>query len=448
MPKVTPSLTCRPVADGSLLSYDVANTHLKGLSTVGEFGDKFRKAREKKELSLDDISNVTKISSRMLQAIEQEHFDQLPGGVFNKGFIRAYAKHLGLDSEDAVTDYLACLRQAQIDSHAGWDAEPHNGRSAPLAQKNTPATPAKVEPKAQPVKFQPIKAQPPAEAGDELPELQLPRAEHIRGGKKEYLSRASSGNPRLFFALIAVFIIAGVLFWIRHSRGTRGTVSKSNESSVTASAAAPAPPVGSPSASGSSAAPAPSSSFAPSNSVTAPNPVVAPADAPPAVQQATPTTGTPATAAPATQTEPTPESDDLPVKRSSRTPPTTVADPTQVKVERKGDVTIRSFGSGAPKPADKSATSLTLVVRASENSWISVTSDGQLLTQETLIAPAATSFHANRELVVRVGNAAGISFLYKGEELPPQGGEAEAKTFIFDAQGMRAQAPAQAPAQN
>jgi len=410
---------------------------------VGEFGDKFRKAREKKELSLDDISNVTKISSRMLQAIEQEHFDQLPGGVFNKGFIRAYAKHLGLDSEDAVTDYLACLRQAQIDSHAGWDAEPHNGRSAPAAPKSTPATPATVEPKAQPVK-----EQHPAKGVDELPELQLPRAEHIRGGKKEYLSRTSSGNSRLLFALIAVLIIAGVLFWIRHSRATRATIAKSNEPPVTASATTAAAASPAPAASAAPAAAPPTGTVAPSNSVTAPSPVVAPADPPSAAQQSTPTSGTQAApAAPATESQPSSESDDLPVKRSSRTA-STAADPAQVKVERKGDVTIRSFGSGATKATDKPATSLTLVVRASENSWISVTSDGQLLTQETLIAPAATSFHANRELVVRVGNAAGISFLYKGEELPPQGGEAEAKTFIFDAQGMRAQASAQTPAQN
>src|SRR3954466_6310478 len=90
---------------------------------MGEFGDKFRKAREKKELSLDDVSNVTKISARMLQAIEQEHFDQLPGGVFNKGFIRAYAKHLGLGGEEAVTDYLASVRRAQIDAHEVWEPE-------------------------------------------------------------------------------------------------------------------------------------------------------------------------------------------------------------------------------------------------------------------------------------------------------------------------------------
>src|SRR5215471_2012667 len=108
---------------------------------MGEFGDKFRKAREKKELSLDDVSNATKISARMLQAIEEEHFNQLPGGVFNRGFIRAYAKHLGLNSEDAVTDYLACLRKAQIDSHDGWDAPKPVATPASVPQKSAAPAP-------------------------------------------------------------------------------------------------------------------------------------------------------------------------------------------------------------------------------------------------------------------------------------------------------------------
>src|SRR5882757_3049338 len=50
----------------------------------------------------------------MLRALEEEHFDQLPGGVFNKGFVRAYARQVGLDEEEAVTDYLAALRESQI----------------------------------------------------------------------------------------------------------------------------------------------------------------------------------------------------------------------------------------------------------------------------------------------------------------------------------------------
>lgn len=48
---------------------------------MGQFGDKFRKAREKKELSFDDVSKVIKITPRLLRAIEEEQFEQLPGGV-------------------------------------------------------------------------------------------------------------------------------------------------------------------------------------------------------------------------------------------------------------------------------------------------------------------------------------------------------------------------------
>ena len=123
-------------------------------------------------------------------------------------------------------------------------------------------------------------------------------------------------------------------------------------------------------------------------------------------------------------------------------------DTVPVKVVVKNDVTIRSFGTTAAKPGEKTAAAFSLTVRANENSWISVTSDGQLVSQETLIAPANTSFHATRELVVRVGNAGGVSFLWKGEEIPSQGGEAEAKTFVFDAQGMRVLPGTQTPAQN
>jgi hypothetical protein len=109
-------------------------------------------------------------------------------------------------------------------------------------------------------------------------------------------------------------------------------------------------------------------------------------------------------------------------------------------------VTIRSFGAAPTKPVEKSTTRLTLIVRASASTWISVTSDGQHVTQETLIAPAATSFHATQEFVVRVGNAAGVSFLFNGQEFPPQGGEAEARTFVFDSQGMHPVITATPPA--
>src|SRR5271154_5121063 len=85
-----------------------------GAATLGAFGDKLRKQRELRGLDLEAISNTTKISTRMLRALEDEHFDQLPGGVFNKGFVRAYARQVGLNEEEAVTDYLAALRENQV----------------------------------------------------------------------------------------------------------------------------------------------------------------------------------------------------------------------------------------------------------------------------------------------------------------------------------------------
>src|SRR5215475_1360412 len=107
---------------------------------MGQFGDKFRKAREAKELTLDDVSNVTKISPRMLQAIEEENFDKLPGGVFNKGFIRAYAKHLALDAEEAIAEYLDCLRQAQVAAQQAW--EPAVATAARTSSSSKPANDA------------------------------------------------------------------------------------------------------------------------------------------------------------------------------------------------------------------------------------------------------------------------------------------------------------------
>jgi len=74
---------------------------------VSSFGEGLKREREKKKIALDQVSASTKISVRMLRAIEEEKFDQLPGGIFNKGFVRAYARHLGLDEEKAVADYLA-----------------------------------------------------------------------------------------------------------------------------------------------------------------------------------------------------------------------------------------------------------------------------------------------------------------------------------------------------
>ena len=70
------------------------------------FGENLRREREKRKITLEQISQSTKISTRMLHALEEEKFSQLPGGIFNKGFVRAYARAVGLDEDQAVADYL------------------------------------------------------------------------------------------------------------------------------------------------------------------------------------------------------------------------------------------------------------------------------------------------------------------------------------------------------
>jgi cytoskeleton protein RodZ len=70
------------------------------------FGEKLKLEREKRAVTLEQISQSTKIGIRMLQALEEDKFSQLPGGIFNKGFVRAYARHLGLDEDQTITDYL------------------------------------------------------------------------------------------------------------------------------------------------------------------------------------------------------------------------------------------------------------------------------------------------------------------------------------------------------
>jgi len=69
------------------------------------FGASFKKARESKGISLDQIAMDTKISTRFLSAIESEELHLLPGGIFNRGFVRAYAERVGLDPDQMVADY-------------------------------------------------------------------------------------------------------------------------------------------------------------------------------------------------------------------------------------------------------------------------------------------------------------------------------------------------------
>lgn len=68
---------------------------------------RLRHAREQAGLSLEELAARTKIRIAHLEAIERGAFDRLPGGIFTRGYLRAYAREVGLDPEAVVRDYLA-----------------------------------------------------------------------------------------------------------------------------------------------------------------------------------------------------------------------------------------------------------------------------------------------------------------------------------------------------
>lgn len=81
---------------------------------MGSFGEKLRREREMRGVSLDEIALATKIGTRSLTALEEENFAILPGGIFNKGFVRAYARFLGMNEDQAVADYQAAAKDQPV----------------------------------------------------------------------------------------------------------------------------------------------------------------------------------------------------------------------------------------------------------------------------------------------------------------------------------------------
>ncbi|MGB7922316.1 MAG: helix-turn-helix domain-containing protein [Pyrinomonadaceae bacterium] len=77
---------------------------------AASFGEQLRLAREARGISLREISEQTRISTRYLEAIEADDYKRLPGGIFNKSFIKAYAKYIGYDEKEALEAYMRTAR--------------------------------------------------------------------------------------------------------------------------------------------------------------------------------------------------------------------------------------------------------------------------------------------------------------------------------------------------
>lgn len=78
---------------------------------MATLGQQLKQSREEKGLSLHEIAESTHIGVRFLQAIENDAYDVLPGGVFNRAFVRKFAKEVGFDEEQAVNLYEEQLEE-------------------------------------------------------------------------------------------------------------------------------------------------------------------------------------------------------------------------------------------------------------------------------------------------------------------------------------------------
>jgi len=441
---------------------------------LGAFGEKLRKQREQRGLALDAISNTTKISTRMLRALEDEHFDQLPGGVFNKGFVRAYARQVGLDEEEALADYLLALRESQIQQQSilpDFRAQ---------ASKQAPPDPRLKEPRETPRKddgrddshlrshdlankvLRNKETQDQDQDQDqdqgkdkdkEIREKQAPIDEAHRQDRRKTDQRNQNQNsipadvpprldppptrapkypagdpvqsvaasPQIPWSKLAIALLVIALALALWNLRRHGYLAAASRPAVATQ--------------------------------TSPGPV------PPATTQNSTSlnSGPPSTAAnhlagtaPAAQTSQHSQIPDSQVTTSAIVP-TAVAPapaPSKAPPAPSSAATSANAATALPKkpapPTSKPLPTFTVLIRAEKTTWVQITSDGKPVAHETLIAPAHTSVRATREIVVKAGNAAGISFQLNGKEIPAQGAEGEVKTYVFDPSTVRVQPQTQA----
>lgn len=70
-------------------------------------GSRLRRHRQRRQLTLDDVAERTKINIAHLRSLERDDVSQFPPGIFRRSFVRSYAEAVGLDPDDVVADFLA-----------------------------------------------------------------------------------------------------------------------------------------------------------------------------------------------------------------------------------------------------------------------------------------------------------------------------------------------------
>jgi cytoskeleton protein RodZ len=104
---------------------------------VGSFGEDLRKERVSRGIALETISGSTKIVARYLTALEGDQFAALPGGILSKGFVRSYARAVGLDENAWVERFLSASQHPIAEeTDADWAEFARNvGRTRARGQR-------------------------------------------------------------------------------------------------------------------------------------------------------------------------------------------------------------------------------------------------------------------------------------------------------------------------
>ena len=100
---------------------------------MDSIGHTLRNERQLKQLSLEELAQTTRIPIKSLQQIEADDFAQLPGDVFVRGFVRSYAKALGMDSDPLLQRIEADRRQQDQLAVVGLVGEPERARRVGVA---------------------------------------------------------------------------------------------------------------------------------------------------------------------------------------------------------------------------------------------------------------------------------------------------------------------------
>ncbi|QNI37775.1 helix-turn-helix domain-containing protein [Edaphobacter albus] len=85
------------------------------------FGEELRRERERRQVTLETICEITKVSVRHLEALESGRYNELPGGVFRKGIVRSYLRAAGLEEGDWLKRFEADLRSSgTVETEEEW----------------------------------------------------------------------------------------------------------------------------------------------------------------------------------------------------------------------------------------------------------------------------------------------------------------------------------------